>query len=67
MKDIIKVIAFVLAMIILLGLGIYGYSLKAQDFNNGICKECGGKYKLIAVDRRMKYYVCEDCGHEYNY
>ena len=35
-----------------------------EKWNNGICPECGGKFKLFGVSRGTHTYICEDCGHE---
>ena len=35
-----------------------------EKWNNGICPECGGKFKLFGVSRGVHTYICEDCKHE---
>lgn len=35
-----------------------------NNFNNGICKECGGHYQLVDAGLYTKYYVCDTCGNQ---
>lgn len=42
--------------------------VKHEDWNNGICVECGGEYKFKSAAKarngsETRYYTCEDCDH----
>lgn len=45
--------------------GLNSHYDKAQidAWNNGICTECGGKYKFKNGNNGTYYYACEDCDH----
>ena len=39
-----------------------------ENYNNGICTECGGEYRFTSSEHRANdgdryYYACEGCGH----
>ena len=60
-------IALVIAFIIS-GLFALDSETKRIEWNNGICNQCGGKYKFEgAAKSRMGtetlYYICENCDH----
>ena len=38
-----------------------------DDFNNGVCVQCGGEYRMSGATRtrmgsKTFYYTCQDCG-----
>ena len=55
----------VIVISLLLMFAVYNDSKKrdTKNYNNGICTECGGEYRLVAVDRGYCYYECEECKH----
>ncbi len=68
-KEIIKVILFFFIPIVL---AIIGGTIEAnqseEEYNNGICSECGGHYKFVSSSYIRNgsdeyYYSCEDCGY----
>lgn len=73
MKDIVR--AIVLSILFFFSpivLGIIGGTIEAnqskEEYNNGICSECGGHYKFVSSSYIRNssdeyYYSCEDCGY----
>lgn len=65
-----KIIAIVTCFGIFFGFGcLIGqeHNNDANRFNNGICEQCGGEYRISGATRiRMGsetfYYTCQDCG-----
>jgi len=39
----------------------YGYIDEIEKWNNGICKECGGKFELAETFEDCSYYQCTGC------
>lgn len=70
---IIKAIVFFIVFVfITIVLAIIGGTIEAnqseEEYNNGICSECGGHYKFVSSsyirnDSDEYYYSCEDCGY----
>ena len=60
---------FSLAIVIILSVALASdVWIKDKEWNDGICIECGGEYKLNSVSKsksgiETKYYTCEDCDH----
>ena len=65
-----KVLSFVICCSIFFGVGALigqGYANDCDTFNNGICTQCGGEYRMSgATEIRMGsetfYYTCQECG-----
>lgn len=65
MKDYLKmfmpaIIIFLVSIITLIVIAI----TNNNNFNNGICKKCGGHYQLVDASLYTKYYVCDSCGNQ---
>ena len=66
-----KVLSFIICCSIFFGVGVlFGleYDNDCDTFNNGICAQCGGEYRMSGVTKtRMGsetfYYTCQDCGY----
>lgn len=56
------VIGFILALFLtsLVSL-LYGFS--ENEYNNGVCLECGGHYEFSNGSRGWLYYECDNCGN----
>ena len=57
-NPIIDLIILILVLVIILATIVI---ISNNNFNNGICKKCGGHYKLIDAGLYVKYYVCDTC------
>ena len=47
---------------------IYESKTSKENYNNGICTECGGEYRFSSSEHiknsgNKYYYTCKDCGH----
>lgn len=74
-KDTIKVLAWVLLIVVILGI-ICLFEIKDAEYqeerwNNGICENCGGHYHLVTAYTKGKYsevtyyvYECDECGNK---
>jgi hypothetical protein len=69
-KEIINVILFFFIIPIALGIicGMIETNQSEEEYNNGICSECGGHYKFVSSSHIKNssdeyYYSCEDCGY----
>lgn len=65
MKENLKTIAFYI-IIIIIGLLLLGFvgSYQKEDYNHGICLECGGHYEPVGITRQgYQVYTCEYCGN----
>lgn len=64
MKEAIKVVLIILLIVVTIIGTVFAHILGEQEYNNGICKNCGGRYHLKAVNRmHFEYYECEACGN----
>lgn len=64
---IIMLIFTILMGMLILGVG-YETKLSQEKWNNGVCTECGGKYRFSGATHLRNggdyyYYSCEDCDH----
>ena len=65
-----KVLSFIICYSIFFGVGVLlglDYANDCDTFNNGVCAQCGGDYRMSgATKTRMGsetfYYTCQDCG-----
>ena len=65
-----KVLSFIICYSIFFGVGVLlglDYANDCDTFNNGVCVQCGGEYRMSgATKTRMGsetfYYTCQDCG-----
>ena len=69
MKEIIKfTFALVIIIAIMVCVCLLEQKIDEENYNNGICTECGGNYIFSsAVHIRNNgddyYYTCDKCGH----
>ena len=54
----------IILLLVLIGILASMAIISENNFNNGICKECGGHYQLVNAGLYTKYYVCDTCGNE---
>lgn len=65
-----KVLSFIICGSIFFGVGVlFGldYANDCDTFNNGVCVQCDGKYRMsgatkIRMGSETFYYTCQDCG-----
>ena len=66
-KEMIEFIISVIGVIIMIFLAVKGYSIMNEEYNDGICKECGGHYEYVeSVGHKHNtsyIYKCDKCGH----
>lgn len=60
---IIMVAVVAVALCFVFGVYNYNHERDIKNYNDGICTECGGKYRLAAVSHGYFYYECEKCKH----
>lgn len=72
MKDAMGVIVFIILVGALICVAFIGGTQEAKAsiaaYNNGICTECGGEYRLCGAyyvrnSGDHYIYVCQECGH----
>ena len=65
-------VGFIASIIIIFIAGIFIASHEAstsrENYNNGVCVECGGEYRFTSAQHIKNggdryYYTCENCGH----
>lgn len=65
-----KVLSFIICCSVFFGVGVLFEQEHTNDcnaFNNGICVQCGGEYRMsgairIRMGSETFYYTCQDCG-----
>ena len=61
-------IILMIILLVMLGLfaGIYNEKAELEAYNNGVCKQCGGKYEYLQAIGHKDYttylYKCRQCG-----
>ena len=66
-KETIELILTIIGAIIMIFLLIESYLITSEEYNDGICKECGGHYEYVeSVGHKHStsyIYKCDKCGH----